>query len=144
MSSCRTRAAPAGSVAASAAREYGVEGETMLQIRSDRNTVAPYGLFGGRRGGLGHNILNPGPRQRIIHSKATVCLQSGYRSERAGGGGWGCPLDRDPERIWQDVLDEKITREFAELEHVVVIGERGPDLAGTKRLREALRAQERT
>lgn len=124
----------------SVAREYEVEGATDLQIRSDRNRIAPYGLFGGQPGSLGRNIVNPGLRQRLLPSKTTVRLEGGdvYRSEQAGGGGWGPPLERDPERVWQDVVDEKITREFAEREHGVVIGERGPDQARTRRLRSTI------
>ncbi len=34
----------------------------------------------------------------------------------AGGGGWGDPLEREPERVAADVLDGKVTREAA-LEH---------------------------
>jgi N-methylhydantoinase B len=128
------------------AREYEVEGETMLQIRSDRNTVAPFGLAGGQPGAFGQNVVSRGTERRLIPSKTTFNLQPGevYRSQQAGGGGWGDPFDRDPERVWEDVLDEKITRAFAEREHGVVIGEDGLDLPATKRLRAELRRGDAT
>ena len=62
-----------------------------------------------------------------------------------GGGGWGDPLDRDPQAVLDDVLDELVSREAAEREYGVLL--RGSqdeyDLAvdeeATKRLREARR-----
>ena len=34
-----------------------------------------------------------------------------YVHRMAGGGGWGDPLERDPERVADDVIDGKVTRE---------------------------------
>ena len=39
----------------------------------------------------------------------------------AGGGGWGDPWRRDPERVLENVLDEKITVEYARREYGVII-----------------------
>ena len=41
--------------------------------------------------------------------------------EQPGGGGHGDPFTRDPERVAEDVRDEKISLEFARREHGVVI-----------------------
>ena len=41
--------------------------------------------------------------------------------EQAGGGGFGDPFTRDPERVVADVRNEKITPEYARREHGVVI-----------------------
>jgi len=38
-----------------------------------------------------------------------------------GAGGWGDPLARDPERVLKDVLDEKLTHEYARREYGVAI-----------------------
>ncbi len=127
----------------SVAREYEVEGATELSIRSDRNTIAPYGLFGGQRGSLGRNIVNPGGEARIIPSKTTLPLEAGdvYCAIQAGGGGWGDPLERDPEAVWEDVYDEKITPDFARREHGVVVGPGGIDARQTAQLRTSRRAE---
>ena len=64
-----------------------------------------------------------------------------YRAELAGGGGWGDPLDRVPEKVVQDVMDEKISRESALRDYGVVLrddGQLDPDETG--RLRSAKRA----
>jgi N-methylhydantoinase B len=127
----------------SVARHYEVEVATELSIRSDRNTVAPYGLFGGRSGALGRNLVISGADEQIIASKTTRALQAGdvYCAIQAGGGGWGDPLDRDPEAVWNDVYDEKITVEFARREHGVVIDSGGVDYPQTEALRSRLRGR---
>jgi N-methylhydantoinase B len=38
----------------------------------------------------------------------------------AGGGGFGSPFEREPERVLEDVLDDKVSREAA-LEHYGVV-----------------------
>jgi N-methylhydantoinase B len=38
-----------------------------------------------------------------------------------GGGGWGDPLDRDPQAVLDDVWDEYVSIEGAEHEYGVVI-----------------------
>jgi N-methylhydantoinase B len=66
-----------------------------------------------------------------------------------GGGGWGDPLERDPERVRDDILDEFVSFERAEKDYGVVF--RGSvddwDLAvdegATRRLRQRLRAERR-
>ena len=60
-----------------------------------------------------------------------------------GGGGWGDPLDRDPQAVLDDVLDELVSRDAAERDYGVLF--RGTvedwDLAvdedATQRLRES-------
>jgi N-methylhydantoinase B len=66
-----------------------------------------------------------------------------YRAELAGGGGWGNAFERAPELVWQDVLDEKVSRQSAARDYGVAIGANGAlDVAGTQRLRLARRAAE--
>jgi N-methylhydantoinase B len=40
-----------------------------------------------------------------------------------GAGGWGDPLERDPERVGQDVREEKIGVAYARREYGVVVDE---------------------
>jgi N-methylhydantoinase B len=55
----------------------------------------------------------------------TIAAGDIYVHRMAGGGGWGDPLDREPERVAADVIDGKVTRESA-LEHYgVAIGDDG-------------------
>lgn len=126
------------------AREYHIlSDDMMLQVRSDRAKIAPYGLFGGKPGTPSSNIVNPGPNQQELPSKFMTWLKSGdvYRCQLASGGGWGHPFERDPELVLQDVRDEKITVEFAAREHGVVIDAEALriDRPATEQLRRAHR-----
>lgn len=54
-----------------------------------------------------------------------------FRYITNGGGGWGKPLDREPERVLRDVRDEYITIEAAAQEYgVIVIGDPRTDPEG--------------
>ena len=69
-----------------------------------------------------------------------------FRHEMSGGGGYGDPLERDPEGVLRDVIEEKVTREHAEREYgVVFVKSEGVDawtldLSATERLREQMRS----
>jgi N-methylhydantoinase B len=62
-----------------------------------------------------------------------------------GGGGWGDPLDRDPQRVLDDVLDEYVSLAAAERDYGVVLRGRledyslAVDAEATRRLRERRR-----
>jgi N-methylhydantoinase B len=58
----------------------------------------------------------------------------------AGGGGHGSPFERAPERVREDVLDGKVTREGAERDYGVVITDDGLiDASATAGLRGTAR-----
>ena len=123
-------------------REYMILADKAgMTMRSDRRSHLPYGLAGGNPGTPSANILNPGPRQQVLPTlpMESVALRRGdvFRHVTAGGGGYGDPLERDPERVLDDVLDEKLTRPYAEREYGVVIfpGNGAVDVEKTRRLR---------
>jgi len=60
-----------------------------------------------------------------------------------GGGGYGDPLERDPEAVRQDVYDRRVTVRMAHEQYGVVLQEPGlhVDQEATQRLRMALRTQ---
>ncbi|MBV9543920.1 MAG: hydantoinase B/oxoprolinase family protein, partial [Chloroflexi bacterium] len=111
-----------------------------FQIRADRSRFAAYGLAGGGSGSPSRSILNPGPDGRELPPKTTLHVQYGdeLRHELAGAGGFGNPLERDPNAVLQDVLDEKITPQHArEAYRVALTGDHScrVDQAETARLR---------
>ena len=57
-----------------------------------------------------------------------VSLEQGdvFRHITAGGGGYGDPFERDPQRVLEDVVDEKITIHHAAEQYAVVIREGDP------------------
>lgn len=123
-------------------REYKMLAEeAVLSMRSDRRDHPPYGVHGGRSGTPSWNILNPGANQRILPvlPMEGVILRKGdvFSHIQAGGGGYGDPFERDPYRVLEDVIDEKLTVEYAEREYGVVINREtlAVDLNATDQLR---------
>jgi N-methylhydantoinase B len=97
--------------------------DALLQLRSDKREFPPYGLAGGRPGTPSANILNPGPAQRLLPTMGLTQIRKDdvLRHVLAGGGGWGDPLDRDPDQVQTDVWNEKLTVAYARREYGVVI-----------------------
>ena len=97
--------------------------EATLQLRSDRMTFRPYGLAGGAPARGSRNVLNPDGEAREMPAKFATTLRRGdaILHEQPGGGGHGDPFARDPERVAEDVRDEKVSIEYARREHGVVI-----------------------
>lgn len=125
--------------ACSIVREYRfTETQATLQIRSDRHKSRAYGLSGGLPGSPSRNILNPQTESRELPAKTLLTLKRGdvLRHVLAGAGGWGSPLERDPERVLDDVRNGKVSIRSAERTYGVAIN---PDTlqidgAGTSRL----------
>jgi len=105
-------------------RQYRFVGdEAILQVRSDRRDFRPWGLAGGQPGHPSSNILNPEREARLLPSKFTMTITRGdtLRHVQPGGGGYGDPFERDPERVREDVLDEKVSLEAARRDYGVAI-----------------------
>lgn len=114
------------------------EGEGVLQIRSDRRDSKPYGLAGGKSGSNSLNILNPGTENRELPAKTLLTIKRGdvLRHVMAGAGGWGDPLERDPEAVLGDVLAEKVSVGGARDGYGVVVVDGEVDAEETGTLRE--------
>jgi N-methylhydantoinase B len=121
-----------------------LEEEGVLQVRSDRRRFRPFGLYGGGPGRASMNYLDPDGENRILPSKFTMTIRRGevFREEVAGAGGWGDPLERDPERVLRDVRNGFVSRAAAEREYGVVLapGNWTVDAVATAALRRSLRA----
>jgi N-methylhydantoinase B len=79
---------------------------TRLTVSSDRKTVFPWGVFGGRdAAGSRCAITHADGSTTELPSKVTTFLQQGDRlvTVTPGGGGWGDPRARDAEQIRRDV-----------------------------------------
>ncbi len=93
------------------------------------------GRDGGGAGGAGTVALRSG---RPIRPKGrqTVPARDAIRLGLPGGGGFGDPRTRDPQRVLDDVLDGMITAEEARRDYGIVIDAQGRlDLVETARLR---------
>lgn len=127
-------------------REYRfLEGEAILQVRSDRRYRRCFGLYGGWPGQPSMNVINPGSENRVLPSKFTTMIKRDdvYRHEIAGPGGWGDPLEREPVRVLRDVRNELVTEAAARRDYGVVVDTRTwtVDEAATRRLRDTMRSR---
>jgi N-methylhydantoinase B len=117
---------------------------TFLSI-ADRSILSCWGLRGGRAGEPFRVTIDPeGPNERVLSGLADdepVRAGEVIRIETTGGGGWGDPLERDPEAVALDVRQDKVSAEAARSEYGVVLVDAEVDSAATKELRESMRAE---
>ncbi|MEE8442410.1 MAG: hydantoinase B/oxoprolinase family protein, partial [Dehalococcoidia bacterium] len=117
--------------------------EATLQLRSDRRKFLPYGLWGGSAGTPSTNVLNPGKEEQLLPAKFLRLMKAGdvFYHRTAGAGGWGDPLERDPQHVLDDVRNEKLSAEYARREYGVVIKRDSfeIDREVTERLRQQMR-----
>ncbi len=126
------------------AREYRIlQDEVRFSLRTDKHRIEPWGHEGGRPGGKGICIINPGSEEekRLPSRFGDYVLKKGdlLRLERPGGGGIGNPLERPLECVLEDVRQGYVSTQSAKLDYRVASelrdGELTLDQAGTKKLR---------
>ena len=142
---------PTGSVPHGGGKRFPVDSPEYLAILQWIREGAPFGIFAtfervkhparGRDGG------GPGGNGRLSLASGTELKAKGFQTipagerlvvEMPGGGGFGDPKKRDPQRVADDVLDGLITAEEARRDYGVAIDAQGRiDLAETERLRSA-------
>jgi N-methylhydantoinase B len=106
--------------------------EAMVSMRIDSVEHPPWGVAGGRAAGTGRCIVNPGrPDERVLRplSDGNIVTRGDVvRIETGGGGGWGHPFDREPERVQADVLGGFVGSASAAEHYGVVLGDDGRSL----------------
>jgi N-methylhydantoinase B len=121
-----------------------VEGRWNLH-RPRRIACPPWGILGGLPGGTGDMLLKrPGENgftsmdasQHLVPAESEVVIRTG------GGGGWGDPLERDPKRVRDDVVEGFVSVERARRDYAVVVDPRDHSLdqVATEQLRRERRA----
>jgi 5-oxoprolinase (ATP-hydrolysing) len=121
--------------------------DTIVTCEGERHeTDPPWGIFGGHEGLNASMVKNAGrPDEEHWPSKVTAFrLQADdtLAITVPNSGGYGDPLEREPEAVLSDVLDGFTTVELAERDYGVVIepGEMTVADDATQRLREERRA----
>jgi N-methylhydantoinase B len=86
--------------------------------------------------------MRAGEEARPLESKLALELHPGDRLRlwTTGSGGHGPPLERDAERVLDDVLDERISRDSARDIYGVVISDDTIDMDATRKRRAELAA----
>jgi N-methylhydantoinase B len=96
-----------------------------VSLRMCRTESLPYGLCGGRDGTPAKAILFSNgdqmelPRRMLIETEVRAGDVLLYI--HPGAGGYGDPMDRDPGRVLQDVLDRKFSPAYAERVYGIAI-----------------------
>ena len=131
-------------------REYEILSEdAILNVRSDKRRYLPHGLHGGREGTPSWNIINPGRDDRVLPVLMTEVqkLTRGdvFHHVMSSGGGFGDPLERDPEHVLKDVREEKVSLDHARAAYGVVVtrnaGTVALDAVATDGLRAGMRSR---
>ena len=98
--------------------------EASLQLRADRMKIRPYGLAGGNEAGPAVNEITTREGNHLsLPSKINRKMDRGelVRHVQPGGGGFGDPFMRDPQRVARDVWNTKISAGYARERHGVVV-----------------------
>ena len=110
-----------------------------LQVRSDRCDHMPWGLAGGRDGTPSYNFLNPGTEaERRLQAMDTTTIEEGeiVRFVCPGAGGWGDPLERDPDAAAADIREGRLSAAYVREHYALAFSDDGElDETETRRLR---------
>ena len=98
-------------------REYEIRADDAdVSLWFERSRTPGLGLFGGRSGGIPEVTIDPDtPHQRRLLKVNHLPVTYGtiIRAVTGGGGGYGSPAERAPDRIASDVADGYVTPEAA-------------------------------
>lgn len=125
-------------------RTYRFLAEASALTLIKKTKTRPWGMAGGHTGENCHVILRPGTDQEQTTGMVYEAMAPGevLVNCSGGGGGWGNPLKRDPEKVLNDVRNAYISLTSAERDYGVVID---PDtLTVEAAATEALRSEKKT
>ena len=119
--------------------EYAPSSPTAIGIQGGRFRYAADGLLGGKPGAKSEFLINgisKDPGTLNFANPGDVII-----FHNPGGGGYGDPLERDPEMVESDVINEYVSLEKAREDYGVVIDPKTVklDLEATQRLRDSMR-----
>jgi N-methylhydantoinase B len=129
-------------------REYVNLQDARFSIRSTKHIIAPNGAAGGGTGRTGDIVVNPGreDEKRLPTRYADYPLKAAdtFNLDTPGGGGLGQALERDPQRVADDVNEGYVTQEAATTSYGVALVRTGRKFevepAETTQLRARLKA----
>jgi N-methylhydantoinase B len=106
---------------------------TVMSYSCDRARSIAWGIEGGLPS-LPHGVwLNPGSEGErflgAVFSNVPIVAGDMFTRPSAGGGGYGDPLDRDPDAVCEDIADGYVSIERALKDYGVVIREIDADLS---------------
>jgi N-methylhydantoinase B len=116
--------------------------EAQLLNLGERHRIGPPGLLAGKSGRKGETVIDSDGKTETIHSKGKYRLREGdvVSHRLSGGGGYGSPLERDPERVAADFKAGFLGADHVRDEYGVIVDAEGNvDLEATTAQRIAAR-----
>ncbi len=119
--------------------EYAPSSPTAIGIQGGRFKYAAQGLFGGKAGSKSKFLINEIPQDPAALNFANPGDVITFHNP--GGGGYGDPLERDPELVESDVINGYVSLKKAQEDYGVIIDPVSLrlDLEATNKLRESLK-----
>ncbi len=120
------------------------QGSAVLGRGMERFVFRPWGMAGGRPGATARVVINLGtPQERELGKLDIIYPAIGdvVTIMTPGGGGYGDPLEREPESVLTDVAFGYVNRDTARQEYGVVLDGDGLDMAATEAARAEMRRQ---
>ncbi len=118
-----------------------------LSVLAEKAVLPPFGVCGGAAGAAnrfrvrrGGETIEPSPLPGKVGG-FPLELGDVVLIETSGGGGFGDPLEREPERVMADLAEGYVSAGAARDSYGVVADARGLDSTATRRQREALHAR---
>jgi len=93
---------------------------SQVSVCLERTKSAPFGLAGGGAGGAGRiALIAPDGAERELNSKGAFTAPAGARIclRAPGAGGFGAPVERDRERLRDDVVNGYVSRDSAAVDY---------------------------
>lgn len=116
-----------------------IEGDSTITFRRERTRFQPWGLAGGGSAPLCRTEhVDTAGKVNPLPAKVVLPFTTGERLRywTTGSGGYGNPLLRDAEKVYEDVLNGRVTEVAARNDYGVVVNGQHLDTAATERLRE--------
>ncbi|NQV56564.1 MAG: hydantoinase B/oxoprolinase family protein, partial [Rhodospirillales bacterium] len=121
-----------------------VEGNWICEPPKRGGICPAWGLWGGEAGDTGgYSMRKPGETEfsHLKTARHRVPIDTQVKVYTAGGGGWGDPLERDPEAVGNDVAEGLVSMESAAAHYGVIVDADSfiPDRKATENLRRQMR-----
>ena len=123
-------------------REILIENDAQVTVGTDRKRHKPWGSYGGGDAeGTNITLTHPDGTTEDLGTKQTLEIEAGstFLFKTAGGGGWGNPLVRPPEKVLENLEDGYISESAAKEEYGVVIEDGEVNNNATEKLRQRRR-----